>query len=615
MSCDFLDDDYTINFYNSAKGDYKATRVTTTTSQSVTTQSVTQSVFSNCTWLNATGSNYSEWQILSGTIDIVKLNTANSDNSISNGSAIGSRIEIRGNEIYTNFFRNAHGEENNGIAIYKSGSTGWDLNDYIYVPTGSYGNVTTREFSLDDDHLICSSVNHSDKNKLFIFKSGSANGWQQEQILTTASYNAGSAVDDSDGRYAFMTAKIKNNKIFANGFYSGNYNRFVAFFNSSSVGGWQFEQEVQTGDASTHNGALLDTNGSIGISGVSIDFDGTTAVIGSKQNNPNWQHATGKLHIFTSGAVGGWTQERVDLQSLGLTDNVTVSHNVPSPYGDQEYRSWTRFAYKSCAVSGSYIAASAQADELYNSADTNYYRRKQSVFILKSGSANGWRIEHRIDDPATNLILSSANQNGTSDSEFGTGVAFGKNSIVVNSGAWGTDWSTIKAGRRQGRSYVYVSGSDTGWTLDQTIENPFSGSVFNAAGTAGLNMNMTNFADSWPQAGSVGYGAKPAVSGCIAAINAPTFHSFPDVNGVSQVSGVNYSYMYGAVVVVNGSSSYVDKVTQVEHTQSVVTKQTVEVDSDSIPMKLGLFKGAPNLRGQTADNAYYVEKSNTTLKE
>ena len=126
---------------------------------------------------------------------------------------------------------------------------------------------------------------------------------------------------------------------------------------------------------------------------------------------------------------------------------------------------------------------------------------------------------------------------------------------------------------------------------------------------------MTNFADSWPQAGSVGYGAKPAVSGCIAAINAPTFHSFPDVNGVSQVSGVNYSYMYGAVVVVNGSSSYVDKVTQVEHTQSVVTKQTVEVDSDSIPMKLGLFKGAPNLRGQTADNAYYVEKSNTTLKE
>ena len=35
MSCDFLDDDYTINFYNSAKGDYKATRVTTTTSQSV----------------------------------------------------------------------------------------------------------------------------------------------------------------------------------------------------------------------------------------------------------------------------------------------------------------------------------------------------------------------------------------------------------------------------------------------------------------------------------------------------------------------------------------------------------------------------------------------------
>lgn len=35
---------------------------------------------------------------------------------------------------------------------------------------------------------------------------------------------------------------------------------------------------------------------------------------------------------------------------------------------------------------------------------------------------------------------------------------------------------------------------------------------------------------------------------------------------------------------------------------------------DSIPMQLGMFMGAPNLRGQTSTNAYYVEKSNTTLK-
>ncbi len=35
---------------------------------------------------------------------------------------------------------------------------------------------------------------------------------------------------------------------------------------------------------------------------------------------------------------------------------------------------------------------------------------------------------------------------------------------------------------------------------------------------------------------------------------------------------------------------------------------------DSIPMQLGMFYGTPNLRGQSPENAYYVEKSNTTLK-
>lgn len=35
---------------------------------------------------------------------------------------------------------------------------------------------------------------------------------------------------------------------------------------------------------------------------------------------------------------------------------------------------------------------------------------------------------------------------------------------------------------------------------------------------------------------------------------------------------------------------------------------------NSIPMQLGLFYGTPNLRGQSSENAYYVEKSNTTLK-
>ena len=72
--------------------------------------------------------------------------------------------------------------------------------------------------------------------------------------------------------------------------------------------------------------------------------------------------------------------------------------------------------------------------------------------------------------------------------------------------------------------------------------------------------------------------------------------------------------MYGAVVVLNGSSSYVDRTVQVEQTQSSEVEQFIEETADSIPMKLGLHRGAGNLRGQSSDNAYYVEKSNTTLK-
>lgn len=611
MACNYLDDDYTIDFYNSAKDEYISKKKTTVTTETVTTESVVQSVFNNCTWVNATGSDYTESQIISGTADIVTLIDANSDNSIST-SRIGSRIEIRDDEIYTNFFRNAFAEENNGIVIYKSGSSGWALNDFIYVPTGSSGyRLNAQEFSLDKDTLICSSLQSNDKNRLYIFKSGSVNGWQEEQILTTASYNAGAATPDSNGDFAFVTSKIKNNKIFTNGFYSGYYNRFIAFFNSSSVGGWQFEQEVQTGDSNVHNGAFTDSNGSIGISGVSIDFDGTTAIIGSKQNNPNWNQPTGKLHVFTSGAVDGWTQERIDLQDLGLTSNIVASENIPSPYGDQEFKAYTRFAYKSCAVSGSYIAAAAQGEEYNNSATNTWHRKKHSVFILKSGSANGWEIEEQIDDPATNLVLSGNSQGSTSDSEFGTGLVFGHNSIVINSGRWRTDWSGSK---EQGRSYVYVSSSDTGWTLDQTIDNPFSGSVFDS-GIYGTNMKMGQSAGGQPQAGFVGYGAKPAVSGCVAALNAGPFTAFPDPNGASQIApGINYSVMYGAVVVLNGSSSYVDRTVQVEQTQSSEVEQFIEETADSIPMKLGLHRGAGNLRGQSSDNAYYVEKSNTTLK-
>ena len=323
-------------------------------------------------------------------------------------------------------------------------------------------------------------------------------------------------------------------------------------------------------------------------------------MIGSKQGQGSeyYHNKSGKVHVITSSSVAGWTQEKLSLSGLGLNNNVVQSEGIPSPYGDQEHRNWDRFAYKSCVVSGSYIAAAAQGVNVPDG-DSVYHRRRHSVFILKSGSVSGWAIEQRIDDPAADLTLSAANMNDTSDTEFGTGLAFGTNSIIINSGKWKDDWSSSKT---LGRSYVYVSSSENGWTLDQTIDNPYSGSIFQESGVSGKNMKMSqNSSGGWPNAGGVGYGAKPAVSGCVAALNGPEFTYWPDPNGSTNLGdGVRASSMKGAVIVINGSENYIRRIAAGQ--------------GGEIPMQLGMFRGAPNLRGQTAGNAYYVEKSNTTLK-
>ena len=460
MTIKYLDDDGSISYYNSARSEYTTTQASSSVSQSVSTQTVTQSVFNNYTWVAATSSNYSQWTIVSGTSEIAQKNQNNSGNTMSY-SKIGSRVSIRGDEIFTNSYREASSEKNNGIAIYRSASVGWYLNDYINIPTSSTTQPNSiglaREFSVDGNYLIVPGADalNNTNPKLHIYKSSSS-GWASDSILTTSSYNDYSSVDDTNGVHAYRTAVIKGDTIFANGFYGGSGDRYVAFFRSSSVGGWKFEDSVQTKNSSTIGGTG-DSNASVGISGVAIDFDGSTAVVGSKQadGNQNYHEPTGRVHIFSSNS-SGWTQEaRLGLSDLGLTSDVQATFG--STYGVSEYRTWTRFGYKSCVISGSYIAAAAQGEELYNG--TNWVRQKHSVFILKSSSA-GWLVDARINDPAENLNLGPGSQNSTTDTEFGTGLFLRDNALVVNSGAWQSDWSS---NRKEGRSYVYVSSS-SGWS-------------------------------------------------------------------------------------------------------------------------------------------------------
>lgn len=598
MSNLFVDNNYTISFYSSSAGQYITSYPSSSVTQSVVTQSVTQSLLNNYTWAESTGSTYSAWNIITGGSEIAVMNSNNTSDYTNNGVEIGSRIYVRNNEIFTNVFRDASAEANNGIAIYSSSSSGWVIKDYINIPTSSVSNGDARrvaqEFSLDGDYMTVSvGDTNGNSSKLHIYKSSSS-GWAVEEILTTSSYNSGSAVNDSDGDGAFVTSVIKDGTIFAPGFYSGYYNRFAAFFKSSSAGGWEFEDEVQVGDSSH-------TSISEGITGVSIDFDGTTAVLGSMfpDGSEYYQNKTGRVHVFTSSS-SGWSQEKLGLSgTFNLTGNVSSSTEIPSPYSDYEYRTWTHFGYKSCAVSGNYIAAAAQSVNVDDSGGI-YHRRRHSVFLLKS-SSSGWEIEQRLDDPATNLILSHSNMNSTSNTEFGTGLVLKDNVLVVNSPEWKSDWSSNYT---EGRVYVYVSSSSGGWQLDQTIDNPYSGSIFKDYGSSGTNKQLGyNNQGGYANAGDYGFGSLPGLSGNILVLNAPSFTYHSSSSGINIGGGVYASTIYGAMVVMSGSGSYYDHEYETEATESVEVTSYVTQSGGPVPFRFS-SKGAFNIRGQAADNPY-----------
>lgn len=611
MALKHINDDYTINFYETIKNEYVTTTPSSSISQSVTEQQVTESVLNNYTWVNSTGSSYGDWTIISGTSEIANSNVNNGDNTMGY-LQIGTRVVIQDNDIYTNVFLDNSAAENNGIAIYCSSSSGWTLGDYINIPTASYQASTIGvEFDVSGDYLIApvdAGGNSSIDGKLLIYRSSSS-GWGVEQILTTSSYNSGSAVNDSDGRYAFMSSKISGDTIFSNGFYSGYYNRFVAFFKSSSAG-WVFEDEVQVGD--DNETGFTSTNGSLGISGVATDFDGTTAIMGSIQGegSENWHNDSGKVHIFQSGA-SGWTQTKIGLFNLGFTNSVTGTFGS-SDVASQEYRTWEQFGYKACAVSGNYIVAAAQGKNIYNNATGLYRRQRHSVFVLRSGSS-GWTLDARIDDPATNLIMTGS-QGDTSDTEFGAGVAINNNAIVINSPEWMEDWS---ASETEGRAYVYVSSAAGGWVLDQTINNPYNNSVFEDQNYNGTNMKLGyNNQGGYSNAGGVGYNSKPAISGQLLALNAPSFSRHPDPGGTFEMaypSGIYANQIWGGIIPLEGSASYVDVVSTQYNTQSVETVTYIETTGNAVPMRLGMSKGVQNIRFQSSSSSYTMFQGTRTV--
>lgn len=591
-----IDDKYIINFYSNASNNYITTFPSSTITQNVITQSVTQSVLYNYSWINSTASSLSDWAIISGTADIALLNPNREGQTTLGNAKIGSRMEIRGDEIFTNVHREASSAKHNGIAIFKTGSTGWTLNGYINIPTSSEGITTTplgigRDFSLYGDHIAAPAyVSSGNDSRLHIFKSSSS-GWNLEQTLTTASYNAGATVDVDVGYTTFLSVKMHGNRLVTSGFTratggSNQYERYVGIFKSGSSG-WQFEDSVLIRDNGTSGGAA-NTGGSVAISSLALDFDGTRILVGSLEGvgSQYYHNDAGHIYIINSSSENGWSLERkLNLQDAGITNDVTSDFG--STYGASEYRTFRYFGYMGCSISGSYIAASAEGKEM-NIASSNYARQRSAIFVFKS-SSSGWNLEKRLNDPTTEFVATGG-QNDTTYSQFGLGVKIRKNSIFTYSPYWVSNTS-VNQSYGEGRAYIYLSSSSD-WALSQTIDNPFSGSSIYGGSSSGKNHKFGGNAQHSLTAGEVGYGVNFGLSGGLLALGAPNFTRNADEDIID-----------GAVVVLSGSSNFVNQVVEEYVTESVTSTTLVTRSGGAVPFRFG-SKGAFNIRGQSPTNHY-----------
>lgn len=585
---------YIINFKSDSNQDYVTTFPSRSITQNVTTQSVTQSVFNNYLWTSSTGSTPSEWIILSGTDDIALLNP-NRDSSTSIGySFLGSRSEVRNNEIFTNLFRDSGTEKHNGIVIFKSSSAGWNLNDYINIPTSSAGvdvgsSGIGREFSVYENYIAATAFELSgNDSRLYIFKSGSS-GWGLEQTLTLSSYNDGAAIDATNGNAAFLSVKMHGDRLVTNTFTrvtggSNQYERYLGIFKSGSSG-WEFEDQVFIRDYNDPGGGL-NTGGSVGISGLALDFDGSTIIVASQEGvgGESYHNQAGAIYVITSGSTGWEVRQQLDLLNAGITAD--VSSDFGSNYSS-EYRTFINFGYMGCSVSGSYIVGAAEGQNV-SIGGSNYRRQKNAVFVFKS-SSSGWGLEKRINDPTTDFLQVGA-LNDTTETLFGLGVKLKDNSLVINSPNWRSDTSNSE-NNTEGRVYIYTSSSATNWPLTQTVENPFSGSlIFNSG--SGNNKGFTDNNENNFSSGEPGYGVSIGLSGSTLVLGAPSF-----TRNASDAS------IRGAVIVLEGTSSFVNQVVDEYITESVESTTIETRSGGAVPFRLGT-KGAFNLRGQSNKNYY-----------
>tara|TARA_A100001015_G_C15019996_1_gene727493 strand:+ start:408 stop:2426 length:2019 start_codon:yes stop_codon:yes gene_type:complete len=654
----YLNEDYTISFYESVRLQRTKKTKQVTTEEVVTTSSQQITVAENFSYTQATGSDRLD-NILHAN---ESLNAIFGTASGYYTDTFGDATYVSGNYAAVSVRMNSTSPSANdlysGVLILKSGSAGWTGQQHLTVtsslmPLDSAGNQKidhyAKAFSYDrknGKHVVISVMTTGGsgahdlrlRGKVFIFSSSSS-GFELVQTLTTASLpdsiknHFGSTNADSSGQY--YTEGYHN---WASSCRVDGDHITVGSLVRHEVPKSEWDQPSLLPSSATHAsspGVVVFKSSSSGfvyetfLDGYDIQIDGTTNANYGLDNNLShdlkdgrcvfagnggwlgggWSSTNGRIRVWNSSSSGWVNEGSLDLYNLGFTGSMsdtigTENYSLDSTMDN--FPSWptlTRPAYafyyhfgrKGLAVSGDYIVAAAESRD-----NDGYFDVKLSnrLFIIKSGST-GWQLEKSFKSPNT---AAEGDETVSFDDRFAEGgLAIHNGTVLANAGGSKEDENT-HLGNGAGRAYFFKSSSASGWAFDTSISNPFSGSSTHEL--TQYNYGRMTFASSengigYPLNGFYYPNQAPGLGG-----TETQQHAFIPYIGLDKdLSG---NAVRGAVYILKGSGSMVEKTIETEVTESVETTSFIDTTSSNGDFPFRLSNHGPyNLRPQKSGSFSY----------
>ena len=546
-------------------------------------------------------------------------------------------------------------KDRQGVFVFKSSSAaGWDYSDAIFpdfelYPShnihGPQPEHVAKNFDMHNKSIAIAAPLSGDLGVALVYGSSSTSGWSHEARLGSASFSGSGGTPAywvqsdatsnnalsyfiTNGQEGIMpSVRLYNNKLVVGGFsaairpdtstsFSTNHrSSSLAVFASSSAG-WKFESILSS--SHTHTASVnvgdyyrrgMGTNP--GHFNGALDFDGTR-IIGAGQggySSATHQQVNGRISIFNSASTGWYEEDQIDLFSARVTSSVSAnlsSSNIEVGSGvfagNQEWKLYNRFGYYSCALSGSYIAATAKA---YNATagPSDSPRIKNRIFIFKS-SSSGWGLEADFKSPNPGTGGDGTHCSASYFDEFGYTLIFNRNvpgMLVTRSPSYRGDFANSNS--VIGRLHVYKSSS-SGWSLAQNIENPYTGSAVSQVGESDYRDDYNDYGDQPTDSGTEGAGEylDANATGFDGSHLAVPFSNITESENDTGTTAAQQRF--GAIQILSGTLSLASETKDVEITESVNVTRYVLSPNNLSPF-IKTHGGPMNIRFQSGSSKPY----------